>query len=205
MIIPKEAPYKEKIHSYYLKFENFVVSMQEEIGTGCIYCQSMREAHMIYFNAHELVRCVAEEQGRPPRIYHQLGDVLQAFKKRPFIVSVHYLDDQAIYFWGRLPAYRTTQGPISSASGISLAIMFEQYEANGFSGFIDISADDGDGGLLFFQEGKFAGGSFAWGRGGLSRNEDDYRRLVALFESENCTLAIGTFMPAPSAQTTDGG
>ena len=196
MIIPKEAPYKKRLHGYYLKFENFVAAMQEEIGSGCIYCKSRQQAHMIYFNPQELVRCVAEEQGQPPRIYHQLGDVIQAFKQHPFIVSVHYLDNRAIAFWGQLPPHHQIKDLDTNADGVSIDILAARYKADRFSGFLDISFVDGEGGLLFFLKGKMVGGSYSWGQGGLSPREKDYRRLAALFENQQGKLSIGTFISA---------
>ena len=195
MILPKEVPYKHKLHSYYLKFENFVVAMQEEIGSGCIYCRSTRQEHAIYFKADALIRCIVENPGKPPQIYHQLGDVIQAFKIRPFIVSVHFLDDRAVRYWGQMPADYKTNDPVANTSSISLEIMVEHYKADRFSGFFDIASSGGDGGLLFFKDGKIAGGSYTWGQGGLSLRAEDYRRLVALFESESCTIEIGAFIP----------
>ena len=193
MIIPREVPFKEKIHSYYLIFENFVASMQEEIGSGCIYCRSIGQEHIIYFNDRELLRCVVEERGQAPRTYRQLGDVIQAFKVRPFIISVHYLDNHAVYFWGQLPPYRKTRVPDPGARKRSLGGMVDRYKADRFSGFFDVTTPNGDGGLIFLQDGTIAGGSYAWGQGGLSASMEDYQRLVALYDSNDCTLAIGAF------------
>jgi hypothetical protein len=195
MLIPKEIPHKSKIHSYYIKFEKLVDAMQEEIGSGCIYCRSIRQAHMIYFNAHELVRCVAEDQGQPPRIYHQLGDVIEAFKLRPFVISVHYLDNQAVYFWARLASRQILKTPVADVNPALLENLIAQYKAEQFSGLLDITAADDGGGLLFFQDGALAGGSYAWGRGGLSPSKSDYRRLFDLVADGRCTLEIGRFAP----------
>jgi hypothetical protein len=195
MIIPKEIPHKQKLHSYYLKFEKFVAAMQEEIGSGCIYCRSMRQEHMIYFSAHELVSCVVKDREQPPRVYHQLGDVIEAFKVLPFRVSVHYLDNHAVYFWGQLPPYRMNKAPTAGVSRMALEALVDQRKADRFSGFFDIAAENGQGGLLFFQDGLLAGGSYAWGWGGLSPSKEDYRKLFDLVENDRCTLAVATFMP----------
>jgi hypothetical protein len=203
MIIPKEIPHKHKLHSYYLKFEKFVAAMQEEIGSGCIYCRSMRQEHMIYFNAHELVNCVAEDRGQPPRVYRQLGDVIEAFKVLPFHVSVHYLDNHAVYFWGQLPPYSLDQASTAEVNRHALANLVDRYKADRFSGFFDIAAPNGQGGLLFLQDGTLAGGSYAWGRGGLSPSKQDYRRLFDLVDNQGCTIEIGTFTPDAATPATE--
>ncbi len=199
MLIPREKPFKDRIHSYYIIFEKFVACMQEEIGSGCIYCRSMRQEHMIYFNATKLLRCVAQDRGHPPRVYHQLGDVIEAFKVRPFIISVHYLDLHAVYFWGQLSPYRIEKKQISEIGSMSLESMVEQSKSDGFSGFFDITAENGESGLLFFQDGAMAGGSYTWGTGGLSPSQEDYRRLFALVEGTRCSLDVGTFTPGRSS------
>jgi hypothetical protein len=195
MLIPKEPPHKHKIHSYYIKFEKLVDAMQDEIGSGCIYCQSLRQAHMIYFNAYELVRCVVEDQGAPPRVYHQLGDVIEAFQVRPFVISVHYLDNHAVYFWGQLSSYRVAKTHMAAVNQDALMALVDQYKQQQFSGFFDVSTAGGDGGLLFFQDGTLAGGSYTWGRGGLSPSQEDYQKLYDLAAGERCTLDIGKFTP----------
>ncbi len=196
MILPKEAPYKDRLHSYYLIFENFVVAMQEEIGSGCIVCRSTRQSHRIYFLPDALGRCVVENRGQSPRIYHQLGDVINAFKVLPFIVSVYYLDRHAFDFWSRLPPYKKLKTPMVSTGNLSLDSAIASYRAQGFSGFFDISAESGIGGLLFFQNARMIGGSYSWGRGGLSTSGKDYRKLADMFHRERCTLDIATFSPS---------
>ncbi|MGD9096965.1 MAG: hypothetical protein PVF97_02700 [Desulfobacterales bacterium] len=73
--------------------------------------------------------------------------------------------------------------------------MVERHKAEQFSGLFDITTANGGGGLLFFQDGVLAGGSYAWGRGGLSPSQSDYRRLIDLVAEERCTLEIGRFTP----------
>ena len=77
--------------------------------------------------------------------------------------------------------------------------MVEQSRADGFSGYFDITAENGESGLLFFQDGAMAGGSYTWGTGGLSPSQEDYRRLFALVEGTRCSLDVGTFTPSSSS------
>ncbi len=195
MILPKESPYKDRLHSYYLVFENFVVAMQEEIGSGCIYCRSPRQSHRVFFLPDALGRCVVENRGQPPRIYHQLGDVISAFKVLPFIVSVYYLDRDAVDFWSRLPPYQKIKTPSVRSGSLSLDSVIASFQERDFSGFFDITAASGEGGLLFFQNAKMIGGSFSWGRGGLRAGKEDVRRLADLFRHDRCSLEIAAFTP----------
>ncbi len=195
MILPKETPYKDRLHSYYLIFENFVVAMQEEIGSGCIYCRSARQSHRVYFLPDALGRCVVENRGQPPRTYHQLGEVINAFKVLPFIVSVYFLNRAAVEFWGQLASRQIVKTPVAGVNPTSLEDMVERHKAEQFSGLFDITTANGGGGLLFFKDGVLVGGSYAWGRGGLSPSKSDYRRLIDLVADERCTLEIGRFTP----------
>ena len=83
-----------------------------------------------------------------------------------------------------------------STGNLSLDSAIASYRAQGFSGFFDISAESGIGGLLFFQNARMIGGSYSWGRGGLSTSEKDYRKLADMFHRERCTLDIATFSPS---------
>jgi hypothetical protein len=43
MLIPEEQPYLKGLNSYYIAIDRFVEHLQGEIGSGCLYCQSVKE------------------------------------------------------------------------------------------------------------------------------------------------------------------
>jgi hypothetical protein len=69
----------------------------------------------------------------------------------------------------------------------------KQYQSGRFSGFLDVEVTGGSGGALFFEQGKLVGGSYSWGKGGLSLSEKDFRRFVGLADEQGGRLDAGIY------------
>lgn len=193
MIVPKEKPCLEKINGYYLKLEKFISYMQQEVGTGCIHCKSRISSWQIYFSDVEIIRCVMRESGRPTCFSRELDTVIEDFRQKPYTVSVHYLDPNAVYFWEKLPAYEQSGKKADIDVDLFLNLI-ERRKQKRFSGFFDIDLESNQGGLLFLEKGELQGGSYSWGRGGLSPWENDYQQLISLLGDQRGILSVGRFI-----------
>jgi hypothetical protein len=71
-----------------------------------------------------------------------------------------------------------------------------------FTGFIDVDLQaHEDSAILFFHQGERKGGSYSWGRGGLSPSDDDYNRLLGLLQTNAAIYAIGHFKKEAEPET----
>ena len=132
MIIPREKPYFDDLNGYYLKLEKFVGHMQAEIRSGCVYCRSSSQELLIYFNEYEIIRCIVQDRGQPARSRSNLNELIDAFGKKPFFVSVHYLDLNAVYFWAQIPPFQTKL-TTEETRNISFPDRVKQYTDRQFS------------------------------------------------------------------------
>ncbi|MFH1981698.1 MAG: hypothetical protein ABIL58_07635 [Pseudomonadota bacterium] len=195
MIVPRETPKITGLNSYFLELDRLVAHMQREIGSGSIYCRSIAQEIMIHFSPVEVVNCLCQDGRQPLRRPLALGAAIEALGRRNFQVSVHYLDLNAVYFWSQIPPF-IRQDDVFITRSRFFQDLIEGYSEARFSGFLDLSAGDA-GGVVFFDQGRMIGGSYSWGRGGLSPWEDDFNKLVALAGSGKNLLQ--------SARFTEGG
>ena len=201
MLIPKEQPYLVGLNSYYLHFEKFIEHLQGEIGSGCLYCQAVDQEILVYFDEREIVRGVTQSSGEHAQVSQDLESVLQALIRRNFLVTVFYLDSASIFYWGEMPSFKRTKAKVK-VTDITLPDLTTRLLEKKFSGFVDIDMEDqSDGAILFFHQGERCGGSYSWGKGGVSPSEDDYNRLLLSMEGTNAaTFAIGRFVDEAVSQ-----
>lgn len=201
MLIPQEQPYLTGLNSYFLYFEKFIEHLQGEIGSGCLYCKAPDQEILVYFYEQELVRALIQNQGEHAQISQDLDVVLQTLSTKNFQITVYYLDSAAIFYWGEMPSFQRNKTRVK-LSVITLEDLTSRLLKKKFSGFVDIDmGEQNDSAILFFHEGKRCGGSYSWGKGGLSPSEDDYERLHrSMRDASEGTLALGRFIDKTVSQ-----
>jgi hypothetical protein len=69
-----------------------------------------------------------------------------------------------------------------------------------FSGFIEVQlTKKPESGVLFFHEGDRIGGSYSWGKGGMSTTDEDYNALLSRVQSNDGIFTFGSFQEKDSA------
>jgi hypothetical protein len=203
MLIPKEKPYLAGLNSYYLQIDKFVEHLQGEIGSGCLYCEAADLELLVYFDEQEIVCAITQNNGERAQISVNLEPVMQSLTKKSFQVTIYYLDPNSIFFWGQMPPFKRAKAKLKSTD-ITLPDIVYRLRQKKFSGFIDVDLQGhDDGAILFFHQGDRKGGSYSWGKGGLSPSDDDYNRLLGLLQTNIATYDIGHFKvkSAPAAES----
>ncbi|MCW5199061.1 hypothetical protein VU06_04915 [Desulfobulbus sp. F3] len=199
MLLPREKPFLRGLNSYYLDVEKFIQHLQGEIGTGCLYGKGSAQELIVYFDESDIVRGLTQNNGEHALASEQLDHVFAALTQRNFEVAVYYLDQDSIFFWGQLPAFRRAKDRLSS-SKVSLPDLVFRLHKKKFSGFIEVDVKGrSDCAVLFFHQGERRGGSYYWGTGGLSPADDDYNTLVAMLQKSGGSYGLGYFTSDPVA------
>jgi len=195
MLIPQEKPYLTGLNSYFLYFEKLIEHLQGEIGSGCLYCKAPDQEILVYFYEQEIVRAVLQKHGQPAHISQDLDAVLHILSAKNFQITVYYLDPAAIFYWGELPSFQRNKSRVN-LSVITLPDLVSRLLKKKFSGFADIDMGKQHGSaILFFHEGRRCGGSYSWGKGGLSPSENDYEHLCrSIQDASEGSLALGRFI-----------
>ncbi len=193
MLIPKEKPYLSGLNSYYLQIDKFVEHLQGEIGSGGLYCQAADQELLVYFDEQEIVSGITQNRGKHAQVSHSLKPVLDSLAIKSFQVTIYYLDANSIFFWGQMPPFQRAKSKLRSTD-ITLPDLVFRLRQKKFSGFIDVTLQGHeDSAILFFHQGEREGGSYSWGKGGLSPADDDYNRLLGLLQTNAALYAIGHF------------
>jgi hypothetical protein len=182
------------LNSYYLHLEKFIEHMQGEIGSGGIHCLSPAVQLMIYFTEHEVVSNLIQKKGQTAAfIPVQEISYIDLFKAI-YSVTVFQLDANSIFYWAQMPTFQRTKALLKSTE-ISLPDLIVRLKQKEFSGFIDVQLMKKDeGATLFFNKGERVGGSYSWGKGGMSTSNDDYRSLLSRIQLNDGVFSFGTFL-----------
>jgi hypothetical protein len=194
MLIPREKPYLDGLNSYYLHLERFIEHMQGDIGSGGLHCQSSGLEMMIYFNEHEVISNLVQEKGAAASFVPAYEIARNAFYSSNFAVKIYQIDANAIFFWAQLPSFQRAKAALKS-TGIPLPDLIFRLRQKQFSGFIDVQlVKKNDGGTLFFNEGDRVGGSYSWGKGGMSTSDEDYNSLLSRVQLNEGVFTFGSFV-----------
>lgn len=195
MLIPKEQPYLLRLNSYYLHFQKFIEHLQGEIGSGCLYCQSLDQEILIYFDEHEIIRSVIQQSGKKAQNSPDLESVIQILSSKNFLITVYFLNPDSIFYWSELSSFQRNKSKVDHTK-TTLPDLVTRFKVAKLSGFVDIDmGEQGDGAILFFHQGVRRGGSYSWGEGGLNPSEEEYDRLLRSVEcAESVLYNVGRFV-----------
>ncbi|WP_157470185.1 hypothetical protein [Desulfobulbus elongatus] len=194
MLLPREKPYLGGLNSYYLHLERFIEHLQGEIGSGGLHCLSPSLEMMIYFNEYEVISNLLQEKDQPAAFVSSHEIARSAFYSSMYGVNVFQLDAHAIFFWAQMPTFQRAKASLKSTE-IPLPDLIFRLRQKQFSGFIDVQlVKKNDGGTLFFNEGDRVGGSYSWGKGGMSTSDEDYNALLSRIQLNEGIFTFGTFL-----------
>ncbi len=194
MLLPKEKPFLEGLNSYYLNLEKLTEHLQGEIGSGCVHGVSPSREVLIYFDENEIIRCVLQEQHQKALFYPDLKIIKEVILQNNFVINIHYLDANAIFFWGQMPSFKRAKSALKSTE-IPLPDLIFRLRQKNFSGFIDVQiVGKEESGLLFFNEGERIGGSYSWSKGGMSKADADYNILLSKVQIQEGTFTFGSYV-----------
>ncbi|PIE56797.1 MAG: hypothetical protein CSA34_02205 [Desulfobulbus propionicus] len=182
------------MNSYYLHLDKFVEHLQGEMGSGCLYLKGVTKELLVYFDEVEIVRTIVQEHRHQCETHPSLAPLQEALKTDNFTVKVFYLGANAIFFWGQLPQFQRAKASLNSEE-IPLPDLIFRLKQKKFSGFIDVTLlKKKESCLVFFHEGRRVGGSYSWGKGGLSTSDEDYNWLLSKLQVDEGVFSFGSFL-----------
>ena len=114
IVIPKEKPVIENLHSYYLDIERLCEHYQGEIGSGGIHFRSPTSEGLIFFDKDEFLngyfKGTEEEISGQAAVRKLVGNATDS----NYLVSVYRIDPEKVYFWANVPEaqkYTKTSAP----------------------------------------------------------------------------------------------
>jgi len=194
MLIPREKPYLQGLNSYYLHLEKFIEHMQGEVGSGGIHCRSNILEMLIFFSENEVISSLVQEKGGKAHFTPSYEVARGSFYSANFSVRLYQLEPHAIFFWAQMPPFQRAKSALRSTE-IPLPDLIFRLRQKQFSGFIDVQlSNKPDSGILFFNEGDRIGGSYTWGKGGMSTADEDYNLLLSRVQAGEGVFTFGSFI-----------
>ena len=138
MIIPKEKPFMDGLNSYYLDTDKFIEHLQGDIGTGCVYFNSSGREILVYFDEMDVIRGVIQEPGQNAQVSPSMGPIFEAISQRNYLVSVTYLDPNAIFYWAQIPPFKRSKSKLNS-SDLSLVELMKRLYRKKFHVFLRLT------------------------------------------------------------------
>ncbi|MGD9950663.1 MAG: hypothetical protein AB7U29_19630 [Desulfobulbus sp.] len=200
MLIPREKPHLEGLNSYYLHLEKFIEHLQGDIGSGAVYCASTSLEILTFFNEEEIISSMLKEKDGHVTVAPSFELVRSRYYSGSFTVKVFYLDQNAIFYWAQMPPFQRAKARLRSTE-IPLPDLIFRLRMKQFSGFIEVQLTQKktEGGVLFFHEGDRVGGSYTWGKGGMSTSNENYNTLLSRVQSGEGIFTFGSFVKEETA------
>lgn len=178
LIVPKEKPFIENLNSYYVDISKLLEHYQGVLGSGGIHFQSSSAEGVIFFDKDEVLNGVfrgsnGEITGREAMDY-----LVEQAARDNFQIEVYKIDAEKIHYWANTPSAKELYKELSTEF-TDLEGLIKKMGTEGFTGFIHISiGNEGEGGLLFFMNGKINGGSYSWEEGMVNGTEENNAMLI---------------------------
>ncbi len=193
LLVPKEKPVLIGLDSYYIHHEKFIEHLRDQFGAGCVHFSFSSGEAVLFFNENKFLpsKLFKNDQTKD---FSTLTSLLENIDEKACI-DVYYLSSDAISFWSHLPA-AVDQKEIHVANHRELKTTIESFKKNHFSGYLSITDTvKKRGGILFFGQGEFLGGSYSWGKGGLDSSSEYRNQLAHLLDSEGeQVIRLGQFL-----------
>jgi hypothetical protein len=98
-----------------------------------------------------------------------------------------------------MPPFQRAKATLRSTE-IPLPDLIFRLRMKQFSGFIEVQLlKKNEGGVLFFHEGDRIGGSYTWGKGGMSTADEDYNTLLSKVQTGEGVFTFGSFSVGENA------
>ena len=195
MLLPREKALLSGLNSYYLDSARFVEHLQGELSSGCVAYHAPQNKMAVFFDQDEVIRVVVRDaDDKLVDSSPSLLPLLDTLKKGNFLVSAHYINEDAIYFWSSMPEYRFLPQTFNSKQ-VPIEVIIQKLQTEKFSGFLDVSiGGTAKGCTLFFIKGNRMGGSYSWGRGGMDNSEQKFKDLTGRIKFQASEFKMGRFL-----------
>lgn len=203
IVLPKHRPIVEKLNSYYLHIRKLFEHYQGELGSGAIHFKSPFAEAVIYFDKDEMLNGVFKGDGSLVTGQEAVERVIEASDNNNFIITIYQIPFEDIYFWANVPNSQEVYKDLSTEF-TDLEGLISKMKAEKLTGFINVSLNNGsEGGIVFFNGGQIAGGSFSWGPLPLEKLQEGVRTLVEKSKDLGATFYVSKILPRNGALNLD--
>jgi hypothetical protein len=166
IVIPKNAPVIQNLHSYYVDVRKLIEHYQGEIGCGGILLSEPAGEGAIFFDKDGLLDGAFRSPEQSIIGRNAVEHLAECGSACNFRISVFRLSARAVYYWASIPAAESS-GRELSAEAVDLDGLIERLASERMSGYV--AATDGRReAAIFLDTGRIIGGAYPWSGGDFS-------------------------------------
>jgi len=166
IVIPKNAPAIQDLHSYYVDVRRLLEHYQGEIGCGGILLSAPASEGAIFFDKDGLLEGAFKSPEQSLVGRNAVEHLAESGPACNFRIGVFRLSAREVCYWASIPAAESS-GRELSAPDVDLDGLIARLSSEGVSGYV--AATDGRReAAIFLDQGRIIGGAYPWSGGDLS-------------------------------------
>jgi len=166
IVVPKNDPVIQNLHSYYVDVRKLIEHYQGEIGCGGILLSAPAGEGAIFFDKDGLLDGAFRSPEQSLLGRNAIEHLVENGSACNFRISVFRLSARAVYYWASIPAAESS-GRELSAEAVDLDGLIDRLVSERVSGYV--AATDGRReAAIFLDQGRIIGGAYPWSGGDFS-------------------------------------
>jgi hypothetical protein len=145
---------------------------------------------VIYFDKDNLLHGIFQDQKQELEGDSAINRLMDGIDKDEFTVNVYKIDQLIISLWAKMTS--AAQVHMNWVKDLThFKEILSKFSSKKSTGFLEISTGDGKtSGFLFFDDGRFIGGSYSWGNGKLDNSKESQNLLIQKALESEGTLRV---------------
>ena len=200
IVIPKNAPVIQNLHSYYVDVRKLIEHYQGEIGCGGILLSAPEGEGAIFFDKDGLLDGAFRSPEQSLIGRNAVEHLVESGSACNFRISVFRLSARAVYYWASILAAES-YGQELSAEAVDLDGLIDRLASERVSGYV--AATDGRReAAIFLDQGRIIGGAYPWSDGNFSHLPGHPAQFVLWCKERKALCRVGRI---PRSLVTGGG
>ena len=189
IIIPKNAPVIQNLHSCYVDVRKLLEHYQGEIGCGGILLSAPAAEGAIFFDKDGLIDGAFRSPEQSLIGRNAVEHLAESGPACNFRISVFRLSARAVYYWASILAAES-YGQELSAEAVDLDGLIDRLASERVSGYV--AATDGHReAAIFLDKGRIIGGAYPWSGGDFSHLPGHPAQFVLWCKERKALCRVG--------------
>ena len=189
IVIPKNAPVIQNLHSCYVDVRKLLEHYQGEIGCGGILLSAPAAEGAIFFDKDGLIDGAFRSPEQSLIGRNAVEHLAESGPACNFRISVFRLSARAVYYWASILAAES-YGQELSAEAVDLDGLIDRLASERVSGYV--AATDGHReAAIFLDKGRIIGGAYPWSGGDFSHLPGHPAQFVLWCKERKALFRVG--------------
>jgi len=189
IVIPKNAPVIQNLHSCYVDVRKLLEHYQGEIGCGGILLSAPAAEGAIFFDKDGLIDGAFRSPEQSLIGRNAVEHLAESGPACNFRISVFRLSARAVYYWASILAAES-YGQELSAEAVDLDGLIDRLASERVSGYV--AATDGHReAAIFLDKGRIIGGAYPWSGGEFSHLPGHPAQFVLWCKERKALCRVG--------------